>query len=265
MVLLLIVQNSIGQNEASTITDFHLKLPDRENLMKYKISRIEATDFYSQKESELSEIWRVDSCGHIIKYILLFDNDTTQVFTKFQYDKNTLSKVIEADIWAPDIMTDSIITTHIYNENEKYIGSFTTGRFKYSKKRYYNGDSFYDVKIDSNEENGLVVFDTTYYNKFGNPIREVNSNTCFFTFWKYNNQEQLIQKTMVYKTDTTNIHDRYTLFYKNGKIISEFRDGSVGLSFGYKYYYDKRGFVNKVESSDPKTGEYTLDRIYKYY
>jgi len=240
------------------------ELPEDSLIQKYKIKSITEWLCDSDTLSNNYEvaIYSYNSIGKLSSMQWIPDKedtlkgDTTFSGTIYFYKNDNLIKLLNIGIWDTETMkTDTVEIEYTYDNLNNLIEEriiCLNRKWDYAIRRNY----------DSQKRNIQIIYENVPHCSFqgidslfyqdNNLILKINHVTNTRILYKYNNDSSLYLISNGQLNDTTKIHHLNYFYFSHKLLISEKELHSVNGKNNYsertyKYYYDSKGLLLKIE------------------
>ena len=260
-----------GQEKAITYLASEATLPNPGDLKRNGITRIEATDYFIG-ESRVMTIWTFNSEGFPLSIESIEYPDSISNFENFNYDQS--GKVSSSSYigWNENSTRfDTSTTSYLYFPN----GMLKLRIWKFHEREIL--DSFYYVNerlshmisARNYTYDNCTDSDTLYYNDKGKPIKLAGSDSPQSTMlYSYDEKDRLIRKVRVKTCVWLPRREEFSFKYDHKgrlalELVSHIRleDNSITKS-GYKYYYNRKGFLKRIDHLNGS--DYMIHSTFKY-
>lgn len=275
-----------SQQRVWSVSNAHIFLPESSILKKNKIRKIESIDYYLG-EGKLSTIWYINSNGKVesiknIEYLDVTDldkyiegenNDSIYIYNSFdfyKYNNGLLDSIIKISWDYPYTKQDTSIICYKYEKGKVKEIISTSKKYKSHDILYYHNDTLkYRITNNYSSNGKHEDVDTTFYNKSRLPLKLHNYdldprsyNLCYpknendRIKWIYDSKNRLINKVNYNSVDSSLIYKNHLIKNKGKKIKTEtilFACHEMNYNKKeYKYFYNLKGLLKKVERKDIK-------------
>ncbi len=200
--------------------------------------------------------------------------DTSFDYNFYFYENNKLIKELRTGIWDTETMrVDTVETKYTYDSSNNLIEErivCVNRKWNYKIKKTYDSHKRVLQIIYENAPNCTSQGVDSLFYQNDKIILNINHKINRRISYNYNIDGTLSLKSDGQLNDTTYIHHKNYFYYVNGLLTSEREYHSVDGKNNYsertfKYYYNDRGLVQKIERyRDDKLYNYTT-LTYEYY